>query len=250
MINNTIIKQVSHTKFLGVIIDENLNWEKHITDLKRKLYYSLSTIKRIKDSIPEHLHKDLYYTLFESHLSYCLSVFGGISNSKIEKVQKVQKSVIRILFGDTEAFKDKFKTCARTRTAEEQKLGSSFYTKEHTKPLFEKHKILSIQNLYTFHTFMEVFKILKLQSPSCLYYQYQKSTRKYLTYVKLNPPNPSDHFIYRSSIIWNGVRHKLELNDLSISTCSVKNKLKELLFINQHKFHKLEWLPSHDYKFF
>ena len=47
VINDTIIKQVSHTKFLGVIIDENLSWDNHITDLKRKLYYSLSTIKRI-----------------------------------------------------------------------------------------------------------------------------------------------------------------------------------------------------------
>ena len=31
VINNTIIKQVSHTKFLGVIIDENLSWDNHIT---------------------------------------------------------------------------------------------------------------------------------------------------------------------------------------------------------------------------
>ena len=29
-INNTIIKQVTHTKFLGVIIDENLNWDHHL----------------------------------------------------------------------------------------------------------------------------------------------------------------------------------------------------------------------------
>ena len=63
LINNTIIKKVTHTKFLGIIIDENLSWDNHITDLKRKLYYSLSTIKRIKDNIPENLHKDLYYTL-------------------------------------------------------------------------------------------------------------------------------------------------------------------------------------------
>ena len=157
--------------------------------------------------------------------------------------------MIRILFGDTEAFKDKFKTCARSRTLDEQRLGPSFYTKEHTKPLFEKHKILTIQNLYTYFCFIDIFKILKLQMPTCLYYEYQLSTRKYLTYIQIIPPIPSDSFIYRSSAIWNGVRPKLDLTDMTTSTCSVKNKLKNLLHTNQHGHDKLNRLPTQDYKY-
>ena len=52
-INGAIIKQVTHTKFLGVTIDEDLSWDQHITDLKRNLYYSLSTLNRIKDFVPK-----------------------------------------------------------------------------------------------------------------------------------------------------------------------------------------------------
>ena len=108
-IGNTVIKQVKHTKFLGVTIDENLNWEQHTKDLKRKLYYSISTLSYLRKNIPEHLYKEIYYTLFESHICYCLSVYGGASPNTLTQIHKIQKKALRVLFGDIEAFKDKFK---------------------------------------------------------------------------------------------------------------------------------------------
>ena len=36
-INNSELKKVTHTKFLGVIIDKNLTWEQHIKALSKKL---------------------------------------------------------------------------------------------------------------------------------------------------------------------------------------------------------------------
>ena len=90
-INNIVIKKVKHAKFLGVTLDENLNWEQHIKDLKRKLYYSISTLTYLRKNIPENLHLEIYYTLFESHLCYCLSVFGGISNKKLSEIHQIQK---------------------------------------------------------------------------------------------------------------------------------------------------------------
>lgn len=246
-IENVVIKHVTHTKFLGVTIDENLNWNNHLTDLKRKLYYALSTLSRIKDCVPEELHKDLYYTLFESHLTYCISAWGSIAQSKMDAIHKIQKKVIRIMFGDTEAFKNKFRTCARVRPIGEQTLGGEFYSREHTKPLYAKLKILSVQNLYSYHSFMETLKILKFRSPISLHTHYQLSRRKYLTHIQLNPPQTSTHFIYRSSVLWNTLRHKIGLTDISVSTTGIKNKVKEALFVNQHRHDKLEWLPTHDF---
>ena len=37
LVDGTIIEQVSHTKFLDVIIDENLNWKHHIDQTCLKL---------------------------------------------------------------------------------------------------------------------------------------------------------------------------------------------------------------------
>ena len=67
-IGETPIKQVSETKFLGIIIDDKLTWNPQIQYLRRKLSSSIGILNRIKDSIPISLHKNLYHTLFESHL--------------------------------------------------------------------------------------------------------------------------------------------------------------------------------------
>ena len=133
----------SHTKILRIKLFQNifenpLFWPltallQHFIELKRKLYHSLSSLNRIKHSIPEKLHKDLYFTLFESHLCYGISVWGGSPQSKLDVIHKIQKKVIRIMFGDTDAFKEKFMTCARSRDIDSQILGAEFYTKEHTK---------------------------------------------------------------------------------------------------------------------
>ena len=122
-IMNTPIKRVNETKFLGVIIDENINWNAHIKQLGKKLASCTGILNRIKDNVPEELHKDLYHTLFESHLVYGITVWGGISENKLLPIFRAQKKCIRILFGDKEAYLDKFKTCARARVKYDQKLG-------------------------------------------------------------------------------------------------------------------------------
>ena len=142
-VNDSVIKQVHGTKFLGVTIDKNLNWEKYIKDLKQKLYHSISSPSLLRKNLPECHHKDIYHTLFESHLTYCISVWGGIKLQRHDQLHKIQKRAIRILFGNVEAFKDKFKTCARTRLIDKQLLDSIFLTKEHTKPIFRKQHILT-----------------------------------------------------------------------------------------------------------
>ena len=43
------------------------------------------------------------------------------------------------------------------------------YTKEHTKPLFKKHNILSIFNLYPYFCLNEMYKILKFRTPYSLF---------------------------------------------------------------------------------
>ena len=54
--------------------------------------------------IPNSLHKSLYHTLFESHFSFGMTVWGGVSNSKIKPVFIAQKCkhCLRIIFGDKE----------------------------------------------------------------------------------------------------------------------------------------------------
>ena len=120
-IGDKIIKQVSETKFLGITIDNKLSWDTHINKLSKKLSCATGILNRIKDNIPSELHKNLYHTLFESHLAYGITAWGGVSDKKLQSLFKVQKRCLRIIFGDKETYLNKFKTCCRVRPYDHQK---------------------------------------------------------------------------------------------------------------------------------
>jgi hypothetical protein len=235
------IKQSKTAKFLGVVLDEHLSWEPHIAALRRKLNYASATINRIRDSIPEDMHTDLYHTLFESHLTYCLSVWGGSSVTNITKIWMAQKHCVRTLFGNKRAYREKFETCARARPYPFQVLTNEFYELEHTKPLFKDRGILALQNLYTYHTFMEVFKILKLRCPMSLFDLFNVSSRKEITLIT---PFPSNDFIYRATSIWNTIAPKLKLLDYSHSISLAKSTLKKALLHIQHSENETSWTQA------
>ena len=51
------IKQVSTTKSLGILIDDNMAWHSHIDKISKKIASSIGAIKRIKPFVlPEILH--------------------------------------------------------------------------------------------------------------------------------------------------------------------------------------------------
>ena len=69
-----------------------------------------------------------------------------------------------------------------------QFLDSSLCQKKHTKPLFQQSEILNVYNLYIYHCFIEILKILKFRQPSLnllLYRSYNRSTRHNNTYVNI-----------------------------------------------------------------
>ena len=235
------IKRTQTAKFLGVIVDEQLSWGPHITALRRKLNYASSTLCRIKDSIPVELHRDLYHNLFESHLSYCISVWGSAAMNSTTKIWIAQKHCIRVLFGDKQAYLDKFKTCARVRPFFQQTLNDEFFQREHSKPLFKEHSILAMKNLYTYHTFMEVFKVLKLRQPISLFEQFDLSLRKETTLIT---SNPSDTFVSRSASLWNSIAPKFKLLDYSHNISLAKSNLKRALLEIQHKDNEITWTPN------
>ena len=163
----------------------------------------VSGIYRIKKFLPESLYKQIYHSLFESHLGYAISVWGGIPNNQLKPLFITQKKCIRILFGDFEAYVDKFKTCARARPINSQRLGTEFYVKESTKPLFTKYELLAIENLYRYRCLMELFKIIKLRVPISLYDLFGLSNRKDNLLIT---PSPTNQFIYKSAWLWNEFR--------------------------------------------
>lgn len=271
------LQKVNKVKFLGVMIDEKLTWEAQIEHLKEKLNSSIVVIKRIKRFIPESEYLKIYNALFKSHISYCISCWGGVPKYRLESLFSIQKRCIRILFGKQFSFDHEgfYETCARVRTYQ-QHMAKKDYILEHTKPLFNENKILCLHHLHIQHTFIELFKIIKYRTPMSVYEMFQSSSRdsNFLMNVpKINLNISKPNFAFNASLIWNKLIGMLlnrcfpnffglmvpgssEGSDLSAPISSIKKKLKEILFNTQKldsqsqfdKSKSKEWNPENFFK--
>ena len=232
-IGSTKVKLETEVRYLGVILDSKLLWNAHVKFLDKKLKTSIATIKRISTFIPQSCLKSLYHTLFESQLIYGISVWGNTSQANTDKLFRLQKRCLRIIFGDRKKYLDKFCTAARTRKYGSQILGASFYSKECTKPLFTANEILTVHNLYTYISCSEFMKILKFQTPSSLARKITLSTRNKGILVSL-PTYKNRHFLYNAATIWNLSISKIDIPSIhEISPNLFKIKLKRFLHANQ-----------------
>ena len=210
---NQKLKKVDKVKFLGVIIDDKLNWQPHIDHVTQKLNSSIVMIKRIIKFIPKSEYNKIYDALFKSHLCYCISSWGGIPTSKLQCLFSIQKRCIRLLFGTKYSFDHAgyYETCARVRSYIDHKAAKN-YCLEHTKPLFNEYNLMILPNLYVYHTLLELFKILKTHTPISLYSLFTQSQRdnnltihlpKFVLEISRN------NFTFKSSSLWNALATKI-----------------------------------------
>ena len=54
-IEHQIIKQVEHTKYLGITIDAQLTCCKHFEEICKKIFSAIGTLKRVRPFIPNEL---------------------------------------------------------------------------------------------------------------------------------------------------------------------------------------------------
>ena len=96
-IDDQDIEMITNTRYLGVQIDSNLNWDKNIDTIKTKANRALGLIKYSEKYLPSDVLNKMYRGIVEPHLSYCCSVCGCCSESKIDVLQKIQNRAARIV---------------------------------------------------------------------------------------------------------------------------------------------------------
>ena len=72
IINYVTIQRVQATTFLGVLIDESLNWKNHINMVKSKLSKVASVIYKVSHCIDHSSMRTLYCSLFFTSLNVLL----------------------------------------------------------------------------------------------------------------------------------------------------------------------------------
>ena len=95
VIDNNIVNKVSETRFLGIIIDEKLNWKKQIDYVEKKLSRGIGILYKVKDVLDVKSLCMLYYSLIYPYLNYCCEIWGNTYTTRLKHVIILQKRAIR-----------------------------------------------------------------------------------------------------------------------------------------------------------
>ena len=128
-INGEKVKNVSEFNFLGIMLDEFLTWTPHTKKVTSSVSRSLGVIKRVRSFLPIPVLKTLYSTLILPHLTYGLKLWG-VNRKPIEMLQKRAVRVITL---------------------------SKYFA--HTSPLFKKHSLLKLEDIYKIQCLKLHYKI-------------------------------------------------------------------------------------------
>ena len=99
-LNRNTIFESTKIKYLGVIMDSKLSWKHHIFELRKKLNRAVGMIYKLKNvGCDQQILRSLYYSLFQSHLTYGLCVWGTAHYDYIHNLFLTQKRAIRAIAG-------------------------------------------------------------------------------------------------------------------------------------------------------
>ena len=90
-VNKKEINRASSIKFLGVIFDENLNWNEHLNTIENKVSKNIGIRYKAKEIINTKGLRSLYYSFIHTFLNYGKLYHGEVHIKQISKksLQKV-----------------------------------------------------------------------------------------------------------------------------------------------------------------
>ena len=69
--NGTVVPKVNEQKHLGLILDSNLSFERHLNGKVMKAKSSIGIIKYLSSFLPLKILDQMYKAIVRSHLDYC-----------------------------------------------------------------------------------------------------------------------------------------------------------------------------------
>lgn len=98
-IDGEVVEQVNVVKYLGVMVDEKLNFNEHIDYIIRKAASKYGMLCKINKFLSFDNKVMLYKTLVAPHFEYCASILFLASKRQMTRMQTVQNRTMRLILG-------------------------------------------------------------------------------------------------------------------------------------------------------
>ena len=96
-VNGIKINKITNCKYLGVFIDDSLNWSIHIDYIYKKIIKFTSFFYKLRAIVPRDCLRKLFYTFVYPYINYGVEVYANCSKSVFDKLIKLNKKLLRIL---------------------------------------------------------------------------------------------------------------------------------------------------------
>ena len=176
------------SKFLGVLIDDKLNWKMHINDISGKISRGIAIIVKARKLINTESLKCLYYSFIYPYLTYGNQIWGSTYKSNLEKIYVLQKKAMRIITGSP--------------------------PRCHSEPLFKNLGLLKLEDINTYLIGMFMYRIYKGYVPSLLqgiftsnedYHNYSTRQACHLHLPLVHTDLGKFSIKYRGALVWNDI---------------------------------------------
>ena len=117
---DTPLEEKVFTKYLGVLIDQNLNWTYHIEHVNQQINKGIGMLSRLRHYVPLNNLRQIFFALVQSHINYAILNWGFSTPTHLNKIIISMKKCVRVML-----FKKR---------------------EEHSNPLFNSLKLLDFQN--------------------------------------------------------------------------------------------------------
>ena len=137
---DNVFERVNECKFLGVFINSNLDWTSQLKHVKNQVAKATGSLNSVRKIVPSKILRNIYFALVQPYMVYCIPLWGSNHNCKdFVNIFIGQKKAVRVLSNRTYKINHRF---------------------VNTKPLFARHNILTIHNLYFYLLSTETYKII------------------------------------------------------------------------------------------
>ena len=188
VIDNVEIQQKSHVKFLGIFLDEHLNWNKQYDHIQSNISRTIGIMYKLKDILPLKALILLYNSFILSYLSYGIIIWGNCYTKYVNSLLKLQKRAVRL--------------CT----------GSQYLA--HTDPIFKRLRLLKVSDLNILQTAIFMFKLRQNLLPchfnrmfTCNWQIHSHNTRNSENFHLTNPrtTQSSRSIRHRGPDIWHSL---------------------------------------------
>lgn len=222
------IERVKSIKFLGVIINETLDWSLQVSSVKKKIAQVNGVLYKLRKTAPKKMLVSIFNALVQSHINYGISVWGhGGETAKLKDLFVGQKRAIRNIFGIKRVNK---------------------YMAGNTKVAFSENRILTVHNIYFKTLLIEAYQIKMFDTfPKVLSNTFKFSAinpSRFCT-TSFHYSTLSKNFMFSLPRVWNAVNSTTEFRDKSFKSLqSFKTFLKTYILRFQSAGEPMNWDPS------